>query len=248
MADLPMTVLITGANRGIGKGFIEFYLAREDHVVIAAVRDPSTAGPLAEVPVAKGSRLVVVKIDATVEADAHHAVKELSTQHAVDHLDIVVANAGVCPLWPTVADLKITDFMASLEPNVFGLVWLYQATRHLLNQSTKAKWVTMGSTGGSIGGQLPTPSAAYGPTKAAAHWFTKRINTEEKAITSFVIHPGWVATDLGNKGARNRGLTEAPVSVKKSVGGMLEIIDKATKETHGATFWEYNGKPYPWWN
>jgi norsolorinic acid ketoreductase len=93
---------------------------------------------------------------------------------------------------------------------------------------------------------LPNPSGAYGPTKAAAHWLTKRINTEEKKITSFVLHPGWVATDMGNLGASNVGLKEAPLSIKDSVSGMLQIIDKATKDTHGATFLQYNDEPYPW--
>ncbi|KAI0128339.1 putative aflatoxin biosynthesis ketoreductase nor-1 [Xylariales sp. AK1849] len=174
MATAQTTILITGANRGIGKGLIEASLSEPDHTVIAAVRDPSTSEPLNQLPVAKGSRLVVVKLDATIEADAAAAIKELST------------------------------------------------------------------------GQLPNPNAAYGPTKAAAHWLTKRINTEEKNITSFAIHPGWVATDMGNLGASNVGLREAPTSIKDSAGGILEITKKATKDTHGGTFWQFDGKPYAW--
>lgn len=38
--------------------------------------------------------------------------------------------------------------------------------------------------------QPPVPNAAYGPSKAAVHWITKRINVEEDALTAFVIHPG----------------------------------------------------------
>lgn len=79
------------------------------------------------------------------------------------------------------------------------------------------------------------------------HWITKRINTEEEKITSFAIHPGWVATDMGYKAASEVGYKEAPpVSIKESVDGMLQIIDKASKVTHGGTFWEYNGQRYPW--
>lgn len=150
MATTPTTVLITGANRGIGKGFLELYLAKPDHIVVAAVRDPKNAEPLAQIPVAKGSRLVVVKLDATVESDALDAVKELSAKHAINHLDIVLANAGVSYIYPTVAEVKIDDMLACLKPNVFGVIWLYQATRHLLNKAINPKWVTMGSTAGSI--------------------------------------------------------------------------------------------------
>ncbi|KAK6857277.1 NAD(P)-binding protein [Apiospora arundinis] len=95
-------------------------------------------------------------------------------------------------------------------------------------------------------GQLAGSSAAYGPSKAAAHWLTKRINTEEDKVTAFVLHPGWVATDMGNRGANRVGLAQAPTSVQESVDGMLRIIDSATKETTGATFHEFNGNLYPW--
>jgi hypothetical protein len=78
------------------------------------------------------------------------------------------------------------------------------------------------------------------------HWITKRINTEEDKIASFVIHPGWVATDIGNLGAARLGLERAPVSVQESVEGMLRIVDAASKETHGGTFWEFTGEMYPW--
>lgn len=151
MTTDPTTVFITGANRGIGKGLVESYLGRADHVVIAAVRDLKTSEPLAQIDVAKGSRLIVVKLDATIESDAADAVKELSTKHGIDHLDIVLANAGVCYIWPTVANVKIDDMLASLRPNVFGIIWLYQATRHLLNTAANPKWATIGSTAGSIG-------------------------------------------------------------------------------------------------
>lgn len=51
---------------------------------------------------------------------------------------------------------------------------------------------------------------------------------------------------MGNVGAHRLGLKEAPVSIKDSVDGMVKIIDDASKETHGGSFWEYNGKRYPW--
>lgn len=64
----PNVVLITGANRGIGKGLLELYLLKPNHFVIAANRDPEhpTSKALAELPTADGTSLLVVKIDATV--------------------------------------------------------------------------------------------------------------------------------------------------------------------------------------
>jgi norsolorinic acid ketoreductase len=154
--------------------------------------------------------LVVVKIDSTVETDALKAVDEIQTQ-GINRLDLVIANAGMARSYPKVSELKVAELQAHLAPNVFGVVWLYQATLPLLRVSDQPKWVTMGSTAGSLGVSLPVcarrnvekmlinlvwqeqppvPNAAYGPSKAAVHWVTKRINVEEDALTAFVIHPG----------------------------------------------------------
>ncbi|KAK4922946.1 hypothetical protein LTR49_009777 [Elasticomyces elasticus] len=72
----PTVVLVSGANRGLGKGVVQLYLARPDHIVIAANRDPSSSSSkeLSELPTGAGSRLIVVKVDASAETDAVEAV------------------------------------------------------------------------------------------------------------------------------------------------------------------------------
>ncbi|KAK8876850.1 NAD(P)-binding protein [Apiospora arundinis] len=59
-------------------------------------------------------------------------------------------------------------------------------------------------------GSIGRPSAVYGSSKAAAHWLTKRINTEEDKVTAFVLHPGWAARAMGNRGANRVGLEQLP--------------------------------------
>ena len=140
-------VLITGANRGIGKGLLELYLAKPNHTVIAANRDPehATSKALLDLPTAKGTSLLLVKIDATVAEDPANAVKHLEA-NGIDHLDIIIANAGIAYIWPTVADVKVEDMQKHFVPNVYGVVWLYQATLPLLKKSKKPMWVSMGSS------------------------------------------------------------------------------------------------------
>lgn len=139
-------VFVTGANRGIGKGLAAQYLAKPNHVVVAAVRDPShaTSSSLASLHKGPGSSLVVVKLDITVQADAIDAVKQLEVQ-GIDHLDVVIANAGVCYAWPKVSELTIEDIEGHYVPNVYGLVWTYQATLPLLKKAKQGKWMTIGS-------------------------------------------------------------------------------------------------------
>lgn len=135
----PTVVLITGANRGLGRGLLERFLALPDHTVIAGNRNPAhpTSQSLNELPRGPGSKLIVVKIDAAVDQDAFDAVKELQEKHGIQHLDIVIPNAGVSFAWPRVADVKLDDLRAHLAPNVYGFLTLYQATRALLQKSTR---------------------------------------------------------------------------------------------------------------
>ena len=147
------TVLITGSNRGIGLGLVERYLAKPSHVVIAAVRNPDhpTAQALHSLPKGPDTQLIVVKLDASIEKDAHDAVAELQQKHGVAHLDIVIANAGVAYLYPTVAEVKIEDIKAHMQPNVYGAIALYQATRGLLKKAAREPiFMIMGSSAGLL--------------------------------------------------------------------------------------------------
>ena len=142
----PTIVLVTGANRGIGKGLLQRYLAKPNYTVIGTVRDPNheSSKALADLPKAKGSSLIVVKLDVTNKADALAAVEQLEAQ-GIDHLDIVIANAGVCYAWPKVSEVKVEELEGHYVPNVHGLIFTYQATLPLLKKSKNGKWITIGS-------------------------------------------------------------------------------------------------------
>ncbi|KAJ7448665.1 hypothetical protein B0H11DRAFT_2333095 [Mycena galericulata] len=245
----PTIIFITGANRGIGKGLLERYLAQPNHIVIAGNRNPAhpTSQALADLPKGEGSRLIVVKIDASVEQDAFDAVKEFTETHGIEYLNVVIANAGIAQVWPSVADLKIADLKAHIAPNVYGMVTLYQATRPLLRKSaTEPIFSPMGSPAGLIAGQPPISNAAYGPTKAAVHWFTIRINAEDEWLNAFVMMPGFVQTDMGNAGARHFGLEKAKVTLEDSCDGMVQVYATCTKAKHGGKLVVYDGDIRGW--
>ena len=161
-------VLITGANRGLGKGLLERYLNLPNHTVIAANRNPDhpTSKALSDLPKAEGTKLVVVKVDATVWQDAFDAVKKLEGR-GIDHLDVVIANAGVANAYPLVADVKPVDLDEHIRPNVYGPVSLYQATRPLLRRSKKEPiFEIMGGLAGSLKYVPPDSLLAFpGPTR-----------------------------------------------------------------------------------
>jgi norsolorinic acid ketoreductase len=76
---MSKVILITGANRGLGLGLLEKYAKKDNHVVIAAVRDPQSesARRLADVATGEGTKVLVVKIDSTAHEDAFSAVEEI---------------------------------------------------------------------------------------------------------------------------------------------------------------------------
>ncbi|KAF0316359.1 aflatoxin biosynthesis ketoreductase nor-1 [Colletotrichum asianum] len=229
----PTIVLITGANRGIGKGLLEKYLARPNHTVIGTVRDPDheLSKALASLPKANGSSLVLIKFDITVKTDGLEAVKQLETQ-GIDHLDVIIANAGVCFAWPKVSKIKVEDIEGHYMPNVHSLIFTYQATLPLLKKSKNSKWITI--------------SSSYSTSKVVAHWLTKAIHREEPELVAFPIDPGWVQTDLGNNGAHYFGHEQAPLKVEDVTEGIVKVVDSATRDSHGGKLIQWDGVVLPW--
>lgn len=143
----PTIVLVTGANRGIGKGILELYLQKPNHTVIAANRDPShpTSYALTDLPKAEGTTLEVIKLDALSPTDPAAAVNTLATK-GITHIDILIANAGIALLWPKVSEVKVEDIQKHVDVNVYGFIRLYQAFRPVLKEAQAPKLVTIGSS------------------------------------------------------------------------------------------------------
>ncbi|TDZ46856.1 Norsolorinic acid ketoreductase nor1 [Colletotrichum trifolii] len=253
------TILITGANRGIGRGLAETYLSRPSTTVIAAVRDPShdTSRSLANLPKADGSKLVLVKLDSAVETDAADAVTKLKEDHGITSLDTVIANAGIAIGGDTVRNTTAANVREHVAVNTLGPVLLFQATADLLQagETGAPKFVAVSSFIGSVGGidviaslGFPSSTSPYGGSKAALNWFVRRLHFEEPWLTSFVLHPGLVETDLAAKSIDGTGLRLediGAISVETSVGGIAKLVDAATRETSG-TFQNYDGTVIPW--
>ncbi|TGJ78880.1 hypothetical protein E0Z10_g9883 [Xylaria hypoxylon] len=119
--------LITGGNRGLGQGpGAGKALPRIARPLIATVHNPAhlTAQALLELPSGLGSKLIVVGYDAGIWQSGFNAVKEFEKK-GVDHLDIVVANAGIANSYPHVKDVKPEDIREHVEVNVLSGVPLY---------------------------------------------------------------------------------------------------------------------------
>ncbi|OJJ88683.1 SDR family oxidoreductase [Aspergillus glaucus CBS 516.65] len=253
----PTTYLVTGGNRGIGRGFVQTFLQRPSTTVIAAVRDPSSESSksLQDLPKGAGSKLITVKLDSSIETDAAEAVARLQTEHEVSSIDVVIANAGISLGGAPVRQISARNIAEHFIVNTTGPVTLFQATADLLQASKTGKpvFVAISSLIGSIGSMealagFPATQSPYGGSKAALNWFVRRLHFEEPWLTSFVFHPGLVETELANaavEGLSLKLLDLGAISVEASVSSMVKTLDTASRDTSG-TFRNHDGSVIPW--
>ncbi|THW42087.1 NAD(P)-binding protein [Aureobasidium pullulans] len=245
------TVLVTGANKGLGRGFVQKYLSRPDTVVVAAVRNPESeeSKALLNLNKAQGSKLIPVKIESASATDALEAVESI-TQQGVSHLDIVIANAGIfkSAAFLEVSKMKSSDLLEHVDINVNGPVRLFQATLPLLHASRQPKFIAISSGVGTIGGAeyIPWAVTSYGASKAALNFLLRRIHIENKDLIAIAFHPGAVQTDEGNKAAQFFGFEAAFTSVEDSVDGIIAKVDAATREDTSGRFLAFDNTPLVW--
>jgi norsolorinic acid ketoreductase len=222
------TWLITGANRGIGRGLVTLLLARPNTTVIAALRDTAdvTAKEIAELPLAAGSRLIVVKIDAESETDALEAVGLLQSKYNITKLDVVLANSGLLDQWGPVSKVTSDELRRHFEINTIAPIKLFQATKALLDGAENPRFCITSTNIASLGlmRSIPMPTIAYGLTKAAANYALAKIHYEDSKITTIALHPGWVQTRMGQHAADLAGVADIPVTVSESATGLLKQV------------------------
>lgn len=250
-----VTYLITGANRGIGRGLTTSLLQRPNTTVVAAVRDVANSTPVLEaLPKGADSKLVIVKIDSQVESDPRTAVAELQSKHGISSLDVVIANAGISHSGALIAENSSEALRDHFNTNTIGPVLLFQAVKPLLQASKSGKpvFLAISTLLGSIGAQdlvagFPAKFSPYGASKAALNWIVKRIHMEESWLITYVTHPGLVLTDMAANlaGAGIDPVAIGAITVDVSVAGVLKTLDSASRDISG-TFQNYDGTTLPW--
>jgi len=193
------TVLITGANKGIGYEVARQLAGKEFHVFIGARnRD---AGRKAADEIAKaGKKASFLKIDVADNASATAAARKFAK--AADHLDVLVNNAGIIVDGDT-GILEISDELLrkTLETNTLGALRVTSAFVPFLRKSKAPRVINVSSGGGQLTGGADGWSPAYCISKTALNGVTSQLAT---ALPKFAVNsvcPGWVRTDMGGQGA-----------------------------------------------
>lgn len=225
------TILITGANRGLGLG-IATHAAKLGHTVIGTARDPQSADELAAI----ASRVIPLDTSDRASIDA------LAQQLQDEPIDILVNNAGIflheCD---DITDFDVDAFERVMRVNTLGPILTTRALADNLARSQRKLNVSITSNLGSITdaskGQMGY--LGYRASKAALNMANATIahQLKDKGITSVVIHPGWVQTDMGGP--------QAPLTPDQATGAIVETIEKLTPSDNGR-FIDYKGREMPW--
>lgn len=226
------TVLVTGANRGIGLEFVRQY-ASDGAKVIACAREPDKAKELKQL--AANGDIHLHPLDTS----DFKACAALGKQLAGEPIDILVNNAGYYgPKKQSADEMDFDGWAYTFAVNTMGPLALSQALRENLKRGGEKKIVTitsgLGSTATTEGGYL-----AYRASKAAVNNVMRSLSVDwrKDGITVAVFSPGWVRTDMGG--------ASAPLSPEQSVSGMRKVIAGLTASDSGK-FLSWNGEERTW--
>ncbi len=232
MADRSV-VLIVGANRGIGLGVVQSFLARGWDIV-ATARQPGAATALQALAGQNPGRVEILALDMGVPAEVDRFAASLAGRI----FDAALINAGVAGPAHRTANAATPEeigalmFVNAIAPTRLG--------RLLLNNLTSGSGVLaytssiMGSVALNAGGH-----ELYRASKAALNSLSRGLYAEMRGrdLTLLTLHPGWVRTDMGGSGA--------PVGVDESARGMTAVIVAAAGSRRHA-FLDFQGKELAW--
>jgi NAD(P)-dependent dehydrogenase (short-subunit alcohol dehydrogenase family) len=216
------TILITGANRGIGLEFARQYSA-DGWDVVAAVRHESEE---------------LDRLNVRVEhLDMHDFHEVAHFGEKFDSLDLMIANAGMYGPKSVISQRDGEVWLETFQVNTIAPFLLAQSVMPAISRA-QGKLIAISSKMGSIDDNTSGGFVAYRSSKSALNsaWKSLAIDNRGKAVCA-VLHPGWVQTKMGGP--------SAPMTPEESVAGMRKVIEGLGPDQSGG-FFNYDGSQIPW--
>lgn len=230
------TLLITGANRGIGLEFCKQYAA-DGWRVLACCRDPGKADALNKL----AARYPDLIKPHALEVTDHAQIEQLARRLADETIDLLINNAGVYPASDKrgFGHTDYAEWMTAFNINTMAPLKMVESFVQQIARSQQRLIVTITSQMGSIDDNGSGGSYLYRSSKAAANMVVKSlaVDLKEKGITSVAFNPGWVKTDMGGPNAM--------IPVEQSVSDMRKVIASLTLADTGK-FIGNDGVVIPW--
>lgn len=228
------TVLVTGANRGIGLELVRQF-AESGADILACCRKPESARELRKV----AEQTSKVKLLALDVGDPG-SIKALKRELADTPIDILINNAGVGGPNPQTADeIDSEQWLTTFRVNSMAPLLMAQAFKDNVRRSRGKKVVTVTSGLASIGNTDGGDWYGYRASKAAVNSVMRGLSVDwaRDGILIGIFAPGWVRTDMGGQ--------SAPLSVEQSVRDVRKRIDELNAKTSGH-YIDHTGEEIAW--
>jgi len=176
------SVLVTGANRGLGKAFVEELLSSGVARVYAAARNPDTVD-------INDDRVVPIRLDVTKPDDVRAAASRCAD------VTVLINNAGAMLRAPLLAAPDLSAARSEMETNYFGTLEMCRAFAPVLAHNGGGALVNVLS----VASWLASPfNGSYGASKSAEWALTNAIRVELRVSGTLVVgvHAGWIDTDM----------------------------------------------------
>ena len=229
------SVLITGANRGLGLEFAKQY-ASDGWRVYACCRNPSEALDLNTIAAASLDTVSIHGMEVT-ELASVTAVGQALEDHPID---LLISNAGIIGMsgWsPGQTDYENWD--ETLRVNLLGATRILETFTDNVVQSDMKQMVVISSALGSIARATNTSNLSYRTSKAGLNMAVKCFANAlvDRNVVCVTVSPGWVQTDMGG--------TDADLTPKESVANMRKLFANLRPEQSGH-FLNHDGTELPW--
>ncbi|XP_049924841.1 C-factor-like [Epinephelus moara] len=257
MAAKPVSVLITGANRGLGLEMVKQMVEspRPLRKLFACCRDPD--GPRAEALQTLAKKhpdiISIIRLDASDLCSIKQCAQQVGSLLGMAGLNLLINNAGILAK-ATLQETTTEDMQSSFNTNVMGPMYIFKEFLPHLRAAAKASGmsgmstskaavVNISSTLGSMEfvkhSYVSFPAVAYRISKAGLNMLTLCAAEElqKDEILFSLLHPGWVRTDMGGK--------DGEIDAPESVQGMFRVMASLTEKKNGA-FLDYKGDTVPW--
>ena len=227
-------ILITGANRGIGLGFVRTYIEKNLHLM-CTTRDISKSEELLAFKEKYPNNMEIFELDLLKENAAVTLANFLKDRP----IDILISNAGVGSSNQHFQAVSSNRWLEVLKVNLIAPLMITQAVIENVKKSSVKKICFLSSQLGSIEDNKSGGMYIYRSSKTGLNQVVKSLSIDLKAygITVVALHPGWVKTDMGGP--------NAPVSIDDSVEGMIRVIETTGIKDTGK-FLNYDGRELPW--
>ncbi len=234
---MQRTVVITGADRGLGLCLVKEFLAAGAAVVAGKRSSDRNLRALGE----RGGKLTIVQMDVSDPGSIRAAAAWVAAR--VGAVDLLVNNAAVFPPLKGVPlearDLADGQLERTMQVNAFGPLRVTQAFLPLLERGAGKTILDISSEAGSIGAAWRTCELEYCMSKAALDAQARILANAlgPRGYRVVAIHPGWMRTEMGG--------AEADIAPEEAARGILRLAADPAAAPNGA-FVDYTGKPLAW--